>query len=148
MPGIWAPKRARIPAQENRRGGPRPSQKTGRLLLHFSPGNLTSSTALLMLGPPPCCRYLGGHIQAFFPTADRFFECCRGTVICKWQSCGNGTHGNSTSSPKTSPIFWVCFADRFFNTLSYSAVLCLCKNTSLLLQQFCESPRIQDVACC
>ena len=60
VPGIWAPKCARIPAQKNRRSGPRPSQKTGCLLLHFCPGNLTSSTALLMLGSPPCCRYLGG----------------------------------------------------------------------------------------
>ena len=52
VPGIWAPKCAQIPAQENRRGGLHPSQKTGRLLMHFCPGSFTSSTALLMLGPP------------------------------------------------------------------------------------------------
>ena len=67
VPGIWAPKRARIPAQKNRRSRPHPSQKTGRLLLHSCLGNLTSSMALLMLGPPPCCRYLGGTYKPSSP---------------------------------------------------------------------------------
>ena len=63
MPGIWAPKCARIPAQKNRRSGPHPSQKTGRLLPHVCPGGFTSNTALLMLGPPPCCRHFGGRFK-------------------------------------------------------------------------------------
>ena len=67
VPGIWAPKRARIPAQKNRRSGPYPSQKTGRLLLHSCLGNLTSSMALFMVGPPPCCRYLGGTYKPSSP---------------------------------------------------------------------------------
>ena len=53
------------------------------------------------------------QIQAFFSTVYRFLECCRGTGIFKRQSCGTGTHGNGTPSPKTSPIFCVCFGDRF-----------------------------------
>ena len=36
------------------------SQKARRLLLHVRPANLTPSTALLMLPPPPGSRYPGG----------------------------------------------------------------------------------------
>ena len=63
MPGIWVPKRARIPAQKNRRTGPHLSQKMGRLLLHLCPGSFTSSTAFLMLGPPLAAGTLGADLS-------------------------------------------------------------------------------------
>ena len=115
VPGIWAPKRAWIPAQENRRGRPHPSQKSGRLLLHVRPANLTPRTALLMLaGSPSLLAVARVHMQAFFSTAGRFLECCKGIRIFDTQHCSTGTHGNGTPSPKTSPIFRVQFGDRFF----------------------------------
>ena len=103
--GIRAHFAAQIPAQQNRRSEPHPSQKTGRLLMHFCPGSFTSSTALLMLGPPPLLPAPWGQIQTFFSTVNRFLVRCRGIGISKRQSSGTGTPGNGTLSPKTVPIF-------------------------------------------
>ena len=64
---------------------------------------------------PPLLPALWGQIQTFFSTVNRFLECCRGTGISKRQSCGAGTHGNGTQSPKTSPIFRARFGARIWH---------------------------------
>ena len=94
VPGIWASKCAQIPAQENRWGRPHPSQKTGRFLLHFCPGNLTSSRALPMLGPPPCCRYLGGMGGAHSSLllhCQPLLRMLQGHWYLNWGACSTGT---------------------------------------------------------
>ena len=114
VPGIWAPECARIPAQENRRSGTHPSQKTGRPPATFLSREPHLKYGLSHVRSPPLLPVPWGHIQAFFSTANHSFECCKGIGIFKRKSCDTRTHGNGTPSPKTSPTFRVRFGDRFF----------------------------------